>query len=371
MPAAADLHTIGLIQDAALDSALWPSVVERMVHQLDGAAGGIVVSDRRGGFTLAAQGFDPACVGQYFDHYVHLDPMLRDRSSLGQPMISSTLLPEGAFLKSEFFNDWFAPQGFRDCLSAVVHRETERLTRIHIVPRRTAEDLPARDLARFTGMLPFLMRALRVAQRLDLLSDRLGAQQDALRVVAHAVMLLDRRGCLVFANPPAENLLHAATSLAVKNGRLVARDAGTNSALQAALARAMDSDDNRGGVQELTVRRLKHRPLMMSVVPISRRMTDRVDPAMQPAAMIMVADSEMRPWSRLDGIIRAYGLTPAEGRVLAAIVDRDGLDEAADHLGIGRATVKTHVNRILAKTGTTRQSELIRLIAGSLPPLRG
>ncbi len=372
MSATGDLHTVGLIQDAALDPTLWPSVVERLVHQLDGAAGGLVVSDRRSGFTLASQGFDPACVRQYFDHYVHLDPMVQVRSPLGHPMISSKMLVDGVFKKSEFFNDWFAPQGFRDCLSAVVHRETERLTRIHIVPRQCPGDLSAREMDRFARILPFLIRALRVSQRLELLSDRLCAHQDALRTVAHAIMLLDRCGRLAFANPPAEKLLRAAKPLALRDGRLVACDAETNAVLQAAMARAMhEGGDELGGVQELTVPRLRRRPLMVSVVPISRRMMDRGEAGGQPAIMIMVVDSEVRPWSRLDGVVRAYGLTSAEGRVLEAIVDRAGLGEAADRLGIGRATVKTHLNRILAKTGTTRQSELIRLVAGSLPPLNG
>ncbi|HKU96604.1 MAG TPA: helix-turn-helix transcriptional regulator, partial [Vineibacter sp.] len=67
----------------------------------------------------------------------------------------------------------------------------------------------------------------------------------------------------------------------------------------------------------------------------------------------------------------AYGLTAAEGKVLDAVIDGDGVDGIADRLGVARATVKTHLNRILAKTGTTRQNELIRLVAGTLPPLRG
>ncbi|WP_231712363.1 hypothetical protein [Vineibacter terrae] len=151
MRAVEAIETVGLIQDAAIDAALWPSAVEHMMRQLDGIAGGLVVSDRCGGLTLAAIGFDQSYVARYFDHYMRFDPMLQAQPlpDLGRAAISSTLLPAGAFLKSEFFNDWLAPQGFRDCFSAVVHRQGERHARLHIVPRRCADDSLARAMAMF------------------------------------------------------------------------------------------------------------------------------------------------------------------------------------------------------------------------------
>jgi DNA-binding CsgD family transcriptional regulator len=38
------------------------------------------------------------------------------------------------------------------------------------------------------------------------------------------------------------------------------------------------------------------------------------------------------------------------------------VDEIAEALDVGVATVRTHVQRLLAKTGTRRQSELVRLL---------
>ncbi len=132
----------------------------------------------------------------------------------------------------------------------------------------------------------------------------------------------------------------------------------------------VDTDDGQGGVRDIVVPRDRRRPLLLSVVPVGRRAADRADLDLPVAAMILVADPDVRPWARLDGFARAYGLTAAEGKVLDALLDGEGVDRVAECLGIGRATVKTHLNRILAKTGTARQNELIRLVAGSLSPLR-
>jgi len=47
-----------------------------------------------------------------------------------------------------------------------------------------------------------------------------------------------------------------------------------------------------------------------------------------------------------------------------------GVKALADALGLTQATVKTHPHNVFRKTGTARQSELVKLIAGFAPPER-
>ena len=61
---------------------------------------------------------------------------------------------------------------------------------------------------------------------------------------------------------------------------------------------------------------------------------------------------------RLDAIADGYKLTPAEMRVLMMIVEVGGVPEVAPVLGISESTVKTHLQRLFAKTGTSRQADL-------------
>ena len=68
---------------------------------------------------------------------------------------------------------------------------------------------------------------------------------------------------------------------------------------------------------------------------------------------------------------RAFGLTPSELRVLFAVVEAGGVPETAEALGIGQATVKTHLHRVFCKTSTRRQAELVKLVAGFSSPLVG
>jgi len=62
-----------------------------------------------------------------------------------------------------------------------------------------------------------------------------------------------------------------------------------------------------------------------------------------------------------------FGLTPAENRVLSRLLTGNTVAEAAADLGVSPTTVRTHLDAIFAKTGVSRQSELIRLAARVTP----
>ena len=61
-----------------------------------------------------------------------------------------------------------------------------------------------------------------------------------------------------------------------------------------------------------------------------------------------------------------FGLTQTEGAVAAALGSGHSVEEIAAGMGIAVATVRTHLKRILAKTGTHRQAELATLLARSV-----
>jgi DNA-binding CsgD family transcriptional regulator len=69
-----------------------------------------------------------------------------------------------------------------------------------------------------------------------------------------------------------------------------------------------------------------------------------------------------------DTLAAAYGLTPAETKVLASLFAGRPLSETAATLSITRPTAKTHLEHIFLKTKVTRQAELMRLWTGLISP---
>jgi DNA-binding CsgD family transcriptional regulator len=56
---------------------------------------------------------------------------------------------------------------------------------------------------------------------------------------------------------------------------------------------------------------------------------------------------------------------------LCAIIQVAGAPEVAAVLGISETTVKWHLRHLYEKTGTHRQAELVKLVAGFSNPLVG
>jgi len=67
----------------------------------------------------------------------------------------------------------------------------------------------------------------------------------------------------------------------------------------------------------------------------------------------------------MNKVIVHYRLSPAEGRVLARLAAGLVPKEVASELQLSMATVRTHIRALFDKTGCRRQSELMRLVAGS------
>ena len=65
-----------------------------------------------------------------------------------------------------------------------------------------------------------------------------------------------------------------------------------------------------------------------------------------------------------EAVGKEFSLTPAELRVLFAVIEVGAVAEVSHVLGISEATVKTHLQHLFDKTGTHRQAELVKLVAG-------
>ena len=87
------------------------------------------------------------------------------------------------------------------------------------------------------------------------------------------------------------------------------------------------------------------------------------------SAALFIHKAALEAPSPPEVIARTYQLTPGELRVLMAIVQVGGAAEAAETLGVGEATVRTHLQRLFAKTGASRQADLVKLVAGFASPL--
>jgi DNA-binding NarL/FixJ family response regulator len=85
---------------------------------------------------------------------------------------------------------------------------------------------------------------------------------------------------------------------------------------------------------------------------------------------IFVQDPAFVPPFPGEAFAEIHGLTESELRVLLAMAPGLYVKEAAEMLGIGESTAKTHLQHIYSKTGTSKQTELMHLFMSSTPPVK-
>ena len=66
-----------------------------------------------------------------------------------------------------------------------------------------------------------------------------------------------------------------------------------------------------------------------------------------------------------EAVQHLFGLSPAEANLTVSIARGDRLEEAADANGLTISSARTYLKRVFAKTGASRQSDLVKLILTS------
>ena len=167
---------------------------------------------------------------------------------------------------------------------------------------------------------------------------------------------------VVFANAKAEDFARRGMGLRYERGRLAATSPALTARLHALARKAASpktGEAHAGGTLELS-RGENCPPLIAHVIPLALNRAPASLDLDRPAAALFVIDSAANLDATAQRFAVQFGLTGAETRILVELVRGNGLLSAAAQLKITEATARTHARRILAKTETRRQTELIR-----------
>jgi DNA-binding CsgD family transcriptional regulator len=265
-----------------------------------------------------------------------------------------------------FFHGGLPPREWVDAASAMLEGPAEGLVSSTPVRHRAGV---ANDLRRrLTIILPHIRRALQIAEDIARSRAETAALADTLDGLGAGLFIVDGATRIVHTNAAARRLLAAEDVLCSRGGRLVACEPEANRSLRLALNATEGPIDVMPGPLPLIgsdgTRRIGHVRLLK---PVARSYGDGPQQAL---AAVLVYKAGMKCPRPPDIIARSYNLTHTELRVLLAIVEIGGAPKVAATLGIAPSTVRTHVGRLFEKTGTKRQAELVRLVAGFASPFQ-
>ena len=367
------LQLIGEIYDAALDSALWPDVLKRIAGYTTGLAAALVSHDigsTTGGFYYS-WGDDPAYTKLYFEKYVRLNPTLPLIAMLGigDTRAISDIIPFREFRKTRLYREWAQPQGYGDALLAVLDKTATSIAHLTTTHADSESPLAEGPRGRFRLLVPHVRRAVHIARTLERQTIAAATLAEAVDALVTGVIFVGRERQLVRANASARAMLEQADVLRATHGRIEVVSPVVRGELQDAIARA-DRGDGALGTRgiALPVTGREGEPYVIHVLPLTSGRRARASYAATAALFVHRADP-IQP-TPIETVAAHFRLTPAELRVLVGIVEVGGVPEVAPVLGVSETTVKTHLRHLFEKTGTSRQAELVRLIAGFTVPVR-
>jgi len=111
-------------------------------------------------------------------------------------------------------------------------------------------------------------------------------------------------------------------------------------------------------------------PWLAHILPLTSGARQHAGIVYSAVAAVFVHQASLETPSSMETMSKLYRLTPSELRVLAAVSEVGGIAAIAEVVGLAEATVKTHLQRLFAKTGTNRQTDLVKLVATHASPLR-
>jgi DNA-binding CsgD family transcriptional regulator/PAS domain-containing protein len=365
---------VSSIYEAGVDPERWPLVVRALCEHFNARTMILFstpVAPERFSF-MAEHGADPEWEAIYNRHYTTGDvnpaAIAYRRLPVGQPSADWMIVPQEQFHRSPFYNDWALPQNYHHFAGMITELGPGKIGGFMFSRTQQQGAVDVNEIAFLSGLAPHLCRAVGMSRRIGAMEGRLRLYEALFDAATEAIVVIEADGYVIEANHRAQALLEASDGIVVRNGRLATLRPEHTEMLLSRVAALLGGDHS--AVEPFALPRpAKVHPLVVSLAALPDDLAGSW--ARRPAAAVFIADPQAAPPDMVQGLMRVYNLTRAEA-VLVDLIARDGpsLAEAAERLGVGRETVRTHLKRAFDKTGVRRQSDLTRLALQTVASLR-
>jgi DNA-binding CsgD family transcriptional regulator/PAS domain-containing protein len=244
------------------------------------------------------------------------------------------------------------------------------LTYFLVLRDRTQPPFNDRDCELMAILIPHLSRALKLQRELGLIEFGRSVAFDTLDSMALGIVILDAETDIKFLNQAAREIIASNDGLRLAGRRLVVQGS--------------DADGIRVKVRRLISAAVSGSPLPGEALSLARPSGGEAYAVListlwgnqlrfgwsmlnEPLAIIYIRDPDRPDEARAEILQRLYGLTPSQARLAELLAGGCSLERAAKQVGITLVSARQYLKLIFQKTGTHRQSELVRKIL-LIPP---
>lgn len=275
---------------------------------------------------------------------------------LGSVVHSDQLIDRSEFRETPFYKHFLQPWGFEVAIIGNLDRQgADHMGFVCPGP----PDLDPGDLREAIERLtPHVQRAARISRRIGEADMRAAAATDLLDSSPYCVMALGPDLELLLANAQAQALLAHEDGFALLRDRIRVSDPATVQQLQ---AMATGRSNDRSFTFSVTGK--DGGRLLLSALAISPAQRDQFANRASAAALMIIGGQRMDISDETMGALQdGFGLTAAEARLAAFLVEGSGVHGYARARGVSAEAGKYLLKSIYAKTGLSNQTELVALL---------
>lgn len=356
-------RTVADIYQAALDPAHWDAAMAGIINRAAPPRWDIafLLWERihpPGGRFVGTIGVSVLTREGYLQAFAGRNPWseMAHGLAVGSLVHTDSLLAREEFRQSPLYKGFLATWNIDSALVGVVDRAgPERLGLVIPGPDTGPVDELAQAVRRY---LPHIQRATRISRKLGEASLRAASAEAALDQTLSATLLIGPDMALLHANSRGQ-LLAESGFITLREGRVrLCQSAG-----HAALAALVDGSDASPSIA-LSIENQSGDLLRVLAMRIQPQVAHTLGGTIEGARVLLVASDPpgLPTQSMAERYAQWFNLTPAEARLAAMLANGDSLEEISASRGVTVNATRFLLRGIFAKTGASRQPQLVALL---------
>lgn len=347
------------IYEAAFIPEIWPEILQDIADTVDSVGGTVFVTDlSRVPRWISSGSIHGVLTDWVADGWITKNQRTHRMVALGHAgfVTASDVFSPDELAADREHQEFLRPRGLGSSTGTFIPMPTGEVVvysferGLHLPPITRAE------IGVVDSLRPHLARTGAIAARLGL--ERARTAAETFELLGLPAATLSDAGRVRATNRLFDTLIPS--TFLDREARLGLRDSSADGLLRRYLQTG--SAARRGLVASIPVPAAHDDPpYIVHLLPVCGAAHDLFSNVGWMCVAMPVAPQEVPGAEVLQGL---FDLTPAEAKAAKALTSGETVNSLAAHLGLSRETIRSQLKSIFAKTGVSRQADLIALLAG-------
>lgn len=373
-----NLLLASLLLDTVIDPTRCGHALRELCHALKASAGQLTLLARADGRIIMTHAFGlsasakRAFLAMARENLVQSDPRLRAALRRpNRPHLGHKLIPDSTLHRSEFYKSFLKSSGLEHALVLPIVLENNGAVLVLSLMRASDHSqFNELDVKRLRGLVPHLQRIAEVALKQQRKDDEVAVLSTLFDRLAVAVVVVGRKGHVLYENAAAAALIRRQPGLRRIDGRL-SHSSPQHAAELAAAIELHSGDMPAAKPHHLLLPHGDNGALLHAAFSQLSGTREASDGASRESYVAISLVDPKRTYEPDEATLQvSFGLTVAEASILKLLAEGVSINRIAAMRGSALGTVRTQIGAILSKTGTHRQADLIRLALTAAPLFR-